>query len=288
MKKLLLKTTYPCLVKTDHMSCELDKNDTLEIEDEEFLFVYPQNGNIPFYIDIKAERENQFVSIIKHNGSTIFLLEQTSRVQIEQKEEFNFSGKTCKVFIGESRINFETANKKLTYSWNNKCNNYQTFKHKNYVCLQFEKDFFAYNVDKNKLSHFSGDQLAFENGVLTITKNFHDSMNREKHSVYNLNNETLLDEENFVSDRISSHEELLPFKVMESIQAKDYAFALSCLSEELKSQLDDTSLNDFFGNISSFLPLGTNDFLTLSPKGKNYVKFDISKDKIVDISIDAL
>ncbi len=288
MKKILLKTTYPCLIKTDHNACELNENDTLEIENETFLFVYPQNGNIPFYIDVKAERENQFVSIIKHNDKTIFLLEEVSRVQVEQKEEFNFSGKTCKVCVSETGINFETASKKLNYHWANRIKNHETFKYKNYVCAQFEKDFFAYNVEKNKLSHFSGESLNFDNGILTITKKYHDSMCREKHSVYNLNNECLLENENFISENTHDIQELLPFKVMESIKAKDYAFALSCLSDELKNQLDDNSLNNFFGNITSFLPLGINEFITLSPNGKNYVKFDILKDKISDISIDNL
>ena len=50
MKKIL-KTSYPCLIKTDTDSCELEENDVLEIENEQFLFVYPQNGSIPFYID---------------------------------------------------------------------------------------------------------------------------------------------------------------------------------------------------------------------------------------------
>lgn len=286
--KTLLKTSYPCLIKTDNDMCELEENDTLEIEEEEFLFVYPQNGNIPFYIDTKSEIENRFVSIIKHEDKKIYLLEKGESFFVEKKQKLNFLGKTCEICVANNWLSFETEGQKVKFYCSHPCKQYEVFKHKNFAYLKFEKDFYAFCTQKNKLYHFSGDSLTFENGELVVTKKIHDSNNREKTSKYKFDDELTLEDEAFISSKVQTPKELLPFKAMESIKAKDYAFILNSLSDRLKNQIDAPMLNQFFGNITSFLPLTTSEFITLSKSGKNYVKFTLSNDKIDDISIDNL
>lgn len=286
--KTLLKTSYPCLVKTDSDMCELEENDTLEIEDEQFLFVYPQNGNIPFYIDTKSEIENRFVSIIKRDDNRIFLLEKDSNLHISKKETLYFAGKQCEVEISKNLISFETENQKTSLNFAHKSNDFKVFKHKSFACVWFEKDFYAYSMQKHKLFHFSGENLSFENGEIFVTKNFCDSMQREKTSRYSLDEDLNVLEENFVSQDTKKIAELLPYKVMESIKAKDYAFAINCLSENLQNQIDASKLNHFFGRISTFLPLSTTEFIALSKSGKKYINFHVSNHKIDDISVDDL
>ena len=67
--KYFLKTTYPCLVKIEDDTFELEEFDTLEIEDEDYLFVYPQKNLYPFYINLKNPIENEHFSIIKHENN---------------------------------------------------------------------------------------------------------------------------------------------------------------------------------------------------------------------------
>lgn len=286
--KLLVKTTYPCLIKTDKDACELEENDTLEVEDEQFLFVYPQNGSIPFYIDTKNQNENQFVSIIKHKDQTIFLLEKTSSLTIQTKQQLNFSGKNCDVSISNNEICFETPSQKLTYKCLHNCKNHKVFKHLNYACVQFDTDFYAYNTNKSKLLHFSGDELIFEGGILSITKKFNDSIDREKSCKFKLEDDLVKNEEIFSHDTSNNFGELVPYRVMESILAKDYVFAMDSLNDNLKNQLDAESLKQFFGNINRFFPLSTTEFICISNSGKNYVSFVVDKNKIADISIDNL
>lgn len=83
-------------------------------------------------------------------------------------------------------------------------------------------------------------------------------------------------------------QKLIPFKLLESIKAKDYACAMNFLSEKLKSELDTNQIKDFFGEVTNFLPINTNEFITVSNFNKNYVKFVLSGDKIDDILIDNL
>ena len=286
--KTLLKTSYPCLIKSDKDTCELEENDTLEIENEQFLFVYPQNGNIPFYIDVKSDIENRFVSIIKHKDKKIFLLEKSNMVSVEKKYNLSFSGKTCEVLISNNSICFKTdlQNTKIKIEHTNK--NYEVFKHNNFACLKFLNDFYAYSIKKNKLFHFSANEITFKNGELNLTKKTNDSNNREKISKFKLEDEIVLLDESFVSSQTKSNSDLLPYKAMESIKAKDFGFVYDFLSIKLKNQIKKNQLIDFFGNITSFLPINETEFITISKNNKNYIKFDIVDNKIYDISIDKL
>ena len=44
MEKYLIKSSYPCLIKTKTDYAEIDANDILEVEDEEYIFVYPADN----------------------------------------------------------------------------------------------------------------------------------------------------------------------------------------------------------------------------------------------------
>ena len=81
---------------------------------------------------------------------------------------------------------------------------------------------------------------------------------------------------------------LVPFRLLESIKAKDYESALDFLSEKLKGEIDSDQIKDFFGELSNFLPVNANEFITISNFNKNYVKFVLVNDKIDDILIDNL
>lgn len=83
-------------------------------------------------------------------------------------------------------------------------------------------------------------------------------------------------------------QKLIPFKLLESIKAKDYACAMDFLSEKLRSELDTNQMKEFFGEVTNFLPVNTNEFITISNFNKNYVKFVLSDDKVDDILIDNL
>ena len=287
MKKIL-KTSYPCLIKTDTDSCELEENDVLEIENEQFLFIYPQNGSIPFYIDTFSEKENRFFSIIKQNDKTIFLLEKSSILSVERKQQLNFSGKMCDIAVGAHSIIFESSSHKIERHFAHDAHEYEVFKYKNFACVQFENDFYAFNIHKHKLFHFSGENLTFDNGKLSATKKIHDSMRRERSLTYIFNDDVTLEDESFISEELCNSPDLLPYKVLESAKAKDYAYIMSFLSENLKNQIDENHLNQFFGNIDSFLPLNLDEFITITSNGKNYVKFNVLNNKIHDISIDCL
>ncbi len=287
--KYLLKTSYPCLVKTEAQSEELEENDLLEIEDEKYLFVYPENPRqTPFYINLTSPRENEFYSIIKSKGEKIIFLEPIKRLQVEAKESLSISGQTCDVRINDNYMTFENGTKKITYMCPHICRDYKVFKVKNFVCVQFKNDFYAFNCHKNKLSHIQGDELNFDTDKLVVIRKFNDSFGRERKATYKFEEDINMQDEEFTKNSEFASAELVPYRLLESVKAKDFSCALTFLSDNLKKNIDEEKLRQFFGNINSFLPLSTTEFITLCEKQKNFVKFEIQNDKIDDILIDAL
>lgn len=286
--KYILKTTYPCLIKTKNDECELNENDLLEIENEDRLFVYPENPEqIPFYVNLKSPKETAFLSILNHHGQTLLFLEDVQNLQVSQKETLNMSGKKCEVSVHGQQISFESENRRVEYLCSHPCELQKIFKLKDYACIQFDADLYAYSIKKNKLSHFSGE-ISVDGEMLTLTKNFNDSENRKRQAKYKFEDDIIMQEENFIHSSNSERNELVPYKLMESVKAKDFEHALTFLTENLKNQIDSTQIRDFFGNFSMFLPLSTTEFITISGKQKKYVKFNMQGGLIDDITVDTL
>lgn len=287
--KYLLKTPYSCLIKTQNDIVELDPNDNLEVEDEKVLFVYPQTANgIPFCINLIQKNESSFYSFAKHQDKMLILLENQQQLQIVQKESLNFSGKNCEIEITLNSIQFSSSKKSIKYNCPHKCNNYKVFKIKSFACVQFDSDLYAYSIDKNKLLHFCGDEMNVEGETLTLTKRMHDSLSRTKTAKYKFDDEVTLESENFEYNENNSSNNLIPFKFLEGVKAKDFKYLRSCLSENLQKSISDENLKKFFGNIQNFLPLTENEYLTISNNQKNYVTFSMKNGKIDDISMDLL
>jgi len=289
--KYLLKTAYPCLIKTLNDFCELDENDTLELQDEKVIFVYPQSHtSIPFYINLSLPQESENFSIISQNGERFVLLEKKPQFSLLKREKINFGASFCTIEVSNNEISFETSTKKICLKCPHKCTEAKIFKIKNYAILQFQHDLYAYSMSSHRLIHFSGDELEMDGNNLKITKNFHDSLNREKSATYQFDEDIKIVSENFIvnHNQMKAHSKLIPFRLMESIKAKDFSFAYNCLSSNLKEKINQTQIKNFFGTISHFMPLSTTEFITICGHDKNYVKFDICQDKICDISIDKL
>jgi len=90
--KYILKTTYPCLVKNKDSFTEMEINDTLEIEDETIIFIYPENSKqIPFYINLATKKESEFYSFIKRENINFILLEAPKSMEITEKHILELS-----------------------------------------------------------------------------------------------------------------------------------------------------------------------------------------------------
>lgn len=286
--KYTIKTTYPCLIKTDKESIFLEENDNLECENEQTLYVYPQNSRQPsFLVDLQTPKDCDFYSFLSVKNQNIILLEKHLSIDIKQKESLNFGGKTCLITIGKHEICFESENKNITCEISHSCKNYQIHKLKNFACVMFQNDFYAFSVPQEKLFHFSGENLSFEKDVLSVTKKFHDLNNHEKTFNVKFDDKITFENTTFVSDE-NKVQDLVCFSFLQSVKAGDYAIAKNMLDDRLKNRISDEQLEEFFGLLIDILPLSTQEFLSISQKKKSYVAFELKDSKISDITLDNL
>ena len=281
--KYFLKTTYPCLVKVKNENFELDTFDTLEIENEDYLFVYPQKNLYPFYINLKNPVENTHFSFSKHDNKTFLILENEKTFGSQTKEKFVIDGKTCFVGIDENKVSFETESRKTSAKILSR-KNFQLSMTNNFVLAKFDNEIFAFDTKTEKLSHFSGENLSIENDTIKVEQN---SLDGQKISTYKLG-ETIETLSVDFTEKNTAPVELLPLNFLKYVKSKDYDRAINTLSQNLKDQISQENLGDFFGNFNAILPLNTLEFITISNDKKNFVKFSIKDDKVEDILIDEL
>ncbi|MDE6583573.1 MAG: hypothetical protein K2K31_02885 [Clostridia bacterium] len=234
-------------------------------------------------------KESARFSILTQQETPIIFLESAKNIFVEQRETLNFSGKTCVVSVSDTKVSFETANKKVTFNHSGNWKTFHVLKIKDFACVQAPNEMFVYSIKKDKLTHIVGDELSLEKDVLTITKKEHDSQSREKTLKIKFDENLTIENQSFVfTEDKSKEEDLTAYKFLESVKVKDFSYALKFLSDELKTKIDENQLGKFFGNISQFLPLSTDEFIVITNGEKSYVKFSINHGKVDDISIDVL
>ncbi len=279
--KYYLKTTYPCVIKTQDSSVFLEENDTLEIEDEKHLFVYPENSyQTPFCINLLYRQDSPLFSFVKIKNESFVILEKQNFVYINQKEKISINGKTCQILVGNHYISFESENKIVRQQLYSANKQYTIFKSGNFACVQFKKDFYAFDISKEKLYHFFCENLHFEDNTLYVIKN------NQKLSV-KFENELKISQE--FDKKTDFGCKILPqYQFLLALKDKNFQLCLNYFSNKLKEKITPEKLQEFFGNFSSVLPINENDFIIYNPNDKKYVTFEIEDDKICDINIDQL
>lgn len=289
--KYLLKTPYQCLVKSQSQSVELDTNDTLECDEEQVLYIYPLTAEqIPFCINLSNRADNEKYSFLKHNGQNIIYLEKPEKFDVYKKEDLLFSGKHCNINISKNKLSFETDKQKINCLTDKSKFPPKVFKLKNFACVLLEHDFFGYSMQNERLTHLHADTISLDKNILTTTKKYADSDQREKVCQYEIGDEITLKEQQIIKSQSRSFEEenLVSYKFLESVKASDYQNSETYLSPTLSGKIGEEQIKSFFGFLSDFLPLSSNEFIAISGNEKKYVTFDLQNGKICDISIDEL
>ena len=285
--KVIVKTTYPCIIKTQNDFVELDQNDTLLCEDEDFLYIYPLNSfQIPFCINLCKKEDSRFFSFVKIENENVVLLEPQQKVVLTQKETLHINGKTLKIFLKQNKITFESEHKIVSCFAQHQTKNYKLISVGAFGCVMFENDFYAFSMTKEKLFHFDGEELKFEKNTLFVTKKFHDFSNREKAYEISLTDGINVQNEQFLQSDFPKN--LICFNFLQAIKCKNFASAINFLNEKLKNKIKRQNLETFFGKIQNILPFSETEYILITNNDKNYAKFELENEKICDISLDKL
>lgn len=284
-----LKSPYPCLVVAGEKHAELSPADTLEIDGNGLVYVYPHARAMwPFCINLAAPLECEHFSIFRQPEATLLILEGRQAVKIVQKESFSFGGKTCAVEVDGQTLSFSFGGKTISVALENEQKYEKCLKIGSFVLAIFEEDAYAFCTKTGKLSHFGG-AVEVDGNRVKVCKKFADSLMRQRNATFVLDGNLRLAEENFMRSRPEiENADVVPYSFMESVRAKDYEYAAQFLSEKLRQTIGKNEFAEFFGNFSTFLPLSRLDFITICGKEKNFVRFSLSGNKVDDISIDKL
>ena len=285
--KYIIKTTYPCVVKTQNECVEIDENSSVECEDESFVYVYPEQNGIPFCINLKEKKDCENYSFLTHNRQNFVFLEPQQSFSITKKEQISINGKNCKILIDKKQISFEGQSRIVYHSISHPVKKYKILKFQNFACVQFDNDFYAYDMQKEKLYHISGEDFALDKNTLTVTKIYNDCSSRERVYKVVFSDKILIENSTFVKKE-QKESDLIPYEFLQAVKAEDYSCALGFLNEKLKEKIGKTELESFFGKIQQILPINLNEFIVFSQCAKFYVSFDIKDRQICDISLDKL
>lgn len=292
MKNIIIYTPYDCLIKTKTEQNFLEKNQHLILENynAQKISVYPisKNSKYSFNINISEQKDSNLYSIIeKDENLLVFLLDGLIAENVKIYN-FTFQNKRSAIEVSSQKIVFSTENNKKIILLPSESKNFicGNFNHIIYAKFSdsYNEKIIAYNTLTNHAKMFSGDNI-------DINKNGFIIKNNSSTSYQNIQSEYFIDNQGLKikskslipSDRFLP-EELISYNFMESIKNNDYKNALSYLSENLQSKINETTLKNYFGDISYFYTIDKNSCFTISDNKNILYDFSISNNKINEIT----
>ncbi len=275
MKKVIIETPYPCIIKTEKENQCLDVFNVAILEDERTIQVLPSVSNLPpFSIDLTNLIKNDNFITYETPDSIYISLSKPNQVTCYNIEKINYKNKTFIYKIGKNDASINTNNKK----YNLILSPYQTYsisKVDNFICLHFKgeiENLFCLNVTNEAVSSFTASEIKIENNKILVKS--------ESTSFYEIKEDKIIrvsSEANyFVNDKT------LSLVFLNAIKKGQLAVAKSFLTDNLQQKSDD-DLSSFFGKIDKIIPLSESQFLTFSNGNPTIYKILVKSNKIVDI-----
>ena len=292
MKNIIIYTPYDCLIKTKTEQNLLEKNQHLILENynAQKISVYPigKSSKYSFNINISEQKDSNLYSIIeKDENLLVFLLDGLIAENIKIYN-FTFQNKRSSIEVSSQKIVFSTENNKKIIRLPNESKNFicGNFNHIIYAKFSdsYNEKIIAYNTLTNHAKMFSGDNININNNGFIIKNNSSTSYQNIQ-SEYFIDNQGLKVKSKSLipSDRFLP-EDLISYNFMESIKNNDYKNALSYLSENLQSKINETTLKNYFGDISYFYTIDKNSCFAISDNKNILYDFSILNNKINEIT----
>ena len=155
MKKIEIRSEYPCLIKWKGGEEFLDEATSLFFSTPELLFVYPATGkrdDIAFVLDLSQPDKN-FCQIFNLEEKNLCLLTKSSS-NIKIKEELSANGKQVKLILSNSNAEFHTDERIASVS---------TLPPKTYEFTNYE------NFVILKIKSLSAEQIVLFNTVFIVS-----------------------------------------------------------------------------------------------------------------------
>ncbi len=284
--KIVIYSSYPCYVKIENKTLEITQNEHIECDlNESDIIVKPlKNYGEPFIIDI--ENPSPRYRIIKRDDKILIFILDGFLVENILCQSFEHGSIKSSIEAGSKQIIFSGNSHKKVIHFSSPIEeikigaflfiNYATFKSEN------ESKLIAYNPKKNTAKTFSAESIELNNDGFTLIKRDF-AYNKIKLDYYVDSEGLKLKNKDFDASILSSPNETIPYKFMNSIKLQDYQSALSYFSNSLSQKLNENALKEYFGEITYFYMLDPLSCFAISNGNNLIFDFTLSSDKISDI-----
>ncbi len=283
----IIYTAYDCVIKCDGLQEELEQNQHLTLDaTPKHIAIYPiGKGRVSFEIDFENEASPFYRIVTKEDKTLIFLVEGIVAQNVKIFE-VSADGANCKIEVEKNRVTILCGENKKIISLSGqiegaKCGNFYHIVFAKLSCVGREY-LIAYNTKNFMAKAFCGQKITLtdEGFIINNTPQNYEDAKVE----YVVTKAGLKVKKQDFSLLGVPPKHSIPFQFISSVKLGDFPNALSMLSPNLKENLSENSLKEYFGHLSYIFPLDERTVFAISG-GKNIIySFTISNGLISEIN----
>jgi len=285
--KIIIYTSFPCLVKCDGKQERISQNEHLVLEEtDKKIFVEPL-GKDSYGFEIDFDSPSHLYRIIKKEDKILIFLLDGLLAENVTCHNFNYNGVKSSVEIGKRKFIFANSNSKKIIRLLSNVQNIKVgaFLFIDYVSFEDngEDVLIAYNPKKNSAKVFRADKIELEKYGFTVHKTYFNYKQIEEHYYVDSAGLKVKNKSFVTAESMPSPIEALPYKFMIAVKCGDYAACMNMISHSLAQKLSTETLKDYFGEISYFYMISPYSCFAISNNQNKIFDFSIANDKIIDI-----
>lgn len=290
MNKIILYTSYDCLVKNKNEEQFLERNLHLIIDSpSSFIFIYPVNktANYSFSIDTQHLENSIFYRFVIHNDTILIFLLDGLIAENTKIYNLNYNNMKSDIFISKETITFSTKEYKKQIYIPYKILDFQckNIKHIDLVLLNTERQkiILAYNIRNNNIKIFKGNEISFTTNGFSIFSQT--NLYKEIKETFIIDNDGLkIKEKTYTLSSSVKNPGLLIYNFMSLIKENNIIEAYNLLGETLKEKISTKELESFFKNITYFYTIDSQTCFAVKDNENILYSFKVVDNQIIDIT----
>lgn len=296
MKKYKLKTAYPCLIVSGQQSILLNPEETLELQDENKLLVYPVGNarqSIAFTVELDHLVKSCFYTFhtLRENEMLIFF-PSGQHCENYILKTLSVAGKDCNFEIGQQSIILICNSWKKVIHLQENFVSYKLGKaeHIAYILLQNENNqiMYALNTKNGNIKVFTGSDIQINQNTFRVFSQKKSVAGQELQQDYEVTAEGIRPitgdiQYQAMTPRLVRCDPVIPYAFLEAMQLRDFELARAYLSAPLRQNIDIPHLKSYFGQISQFYHLEKDAYYVLAKEKSQAYRFCVTDGKISEI-----
>lgn len=293
MKNYIVRSEYDCLVKSSSGEELLDQNSQIVFDKPEKILIYPLKNSkncFPFTIDFDGKHSSSLYRHFSLDDFDLFYISALPYIKKEIIETITTNNKTCKIYISEQEISFETDKIKKSFELQISFDTYSIDTSTNLILLKLsgkEEYLWVFNIETTDLRVLSGSKIEKINSEIFVSKTINSICKHDLYEVYELKDGNLIKnseklKSNFLENSIKNPN-VIPYAFLEAVKLNDFDLARSYLTDSLSKSATNEHLKSYFKNIQKILPLKETLLGTISSEGFYVYTFVIKNGRIEEI-----